>query len=303
MADGPAGLRLSKQYGIDENGMYSIDNSTIETFVELLPKEILDLFQIDKALEERHGEVFDQYCSAIPIGTAIAQSWNDELAEHCGDLVGAEMERFSVDLWLAPALNIHRNPLCGRNFEYYSEDPLISGKMAAAITRGVQNHRGKGVTVKHYVANNQETNRMYSNSIMSERTLRDIYLKGFEIAIKDGKPMTVMSSYNLLNGEHTSSRRDLMEVVLRQEWGFDGVVMSDWVTQGLSDKIDSKYPRANPVGAIAAGNDLMMPGGKLDIADVLAALTEEVKGYRVTREQLETSAGRIITLIKKMKRG
>ena len=303
MADGPAGLRLSKQYGIDENGMYSIDNSTIETFVELLPKEIIDLFQVDKALEERHGEVFDQYCSAIPIGTAIAQSWNDELAEHCGDLVGAEMERFAVDLWLAPALNIHRNPLCGRNFEYYSEDPLISGKMAAAITRGVQNHRGKGVTVKHYVANNQETNRMYSNSIMSERTLRDIYLKGFEIAIREGKPMTVMSSYNLLNGEHTSSRRDLMEVVLRQEWGFDGVVMSDWVTQGLSDKIDSKYPRANPVGAIAAGNDLMMPGGKLDIADVLAALTEEVKGYRVTREQLETSAGRIITLIKRMKRG
>ena len=303
MADGPAGLRLSKQYGVDENGMYSIDNSTIETFVELLPKEILDLFQVDKALEERYGEVFDQYCSAIPIGTAIAQSWNDELAEHCGDLVGAEMERFSVDLWLAPALNIHRNPLCGRNFEYYSEDPLISGKMAAAITRGVQNHEGKGVTVKHYVANNQETNRMYSNSMMSERTLRDIYLKGFEIAIKDGKPMTVMSSYNLLNGEHTSSRRDLLEVVLRQEWGFDGVVMSDWVTQGLSDKIDSKYPRANAVGAIAAGNDLMMPGGKLDIADVLAALTEEVKGYRVTREQLETSAGRIITLIKKMKRG
>ena len=302
MADGPAGLRLSRKYGVDENGMYSLDNKGLEEMAELLPEEALALLQLDKKMEERHGEVFEQYCSAIPIGTAIAQSWNDELAEQCGNLVGSEMERFSVDLWLAPALNIHRNPLCGRNFEYYSEDPLISGKMAAAITRGVQRHKGKAVTVKHFVANNQETNRMYSNSIMSERALRDLYLKGFEIAIREGKPMTVMSSYNLLNGEHTSSRRDLLEVVLRQEWGFDGVVMSDWVTQGLSDKIDSKYPRANPVGAIAAGNDLMMPGGKLDVEDILTALTEEVKGYRVTREQLETSAGRIIELIMKIKR-
>ena len=298
MADGPAGLRLNRQYGVDEKGVFGLDDGNLESVYEMLPEEMIEMLHLKDKKEERHGEVFDQYCSAIPIGTAIAQSFSDEVAQACGSLVGEEMERFHVDLWLAPALNIHRNPLCGRNFEYFSEDPLISGKMAAAITKGVQEHPGKGVTVKHFVGNNQETNRMRSNSIMNERTLRDIYLKGFEIAVKESHPLTVMTSYNLLNGEHTSSRRDLMVDVLREEWGFEGCVMTDWVTQGLSAVEGHKYPMANAPGAIAAGNDLMMPGGRIDLDDLLRAMKEEVKGYRVSREDLETCAAHVIRLVR-----
>lgn len=297
MADGPAGLRLSRQYGVDEKGVYGLDDGSLASVYEMLPEEMIAMLHLKDKKEERNGEVFDQYCSAIPIGTAIAQSFSDEVAGALGSLVGEEMERFHVDLWLAPALNIHRNPLCGRNFEYFSEDPLVSGRMASAITKGVQEHSGKGVTIKHFVGNNQETNRMRSNSIMSERTLRDIYLKGFEIAVKESWPLTVMTSYNLLNGEHTSSRKDLMENVLRREWGFEGCVMTDWVTQNLAAVEGHKYPMANAPGAIAAGNDLMMPGSRTDWEDLLKAMHEEVKGYRVGREDLETCAARVIRLV------
>lgn len=296
MADGPAGLRLNRQYGVDEKGVFGLDDGNLESVYEMLPEEMIEIFHLRDKKEKRNGEVFDQYCSAIPIGTAIAQSFNDEVAQACGSLVGEEMERFHVDLWLAPALNIHRNPLCGRNFEYFSEDPLISGKMASAITKGVQKNPGKGVTLKHFVGNNQETNRMRSNSIMSERTLREIYLKGFEIAVKESHPLTIMTSYNLLNGEHTSSRKDLMEGVLRGEWGFEGCVMSDWVTQGLSAVEEKKYPMANAPGAIAAGNDLMMPGSRQDLDDLLKAMKEEVRGYRVSRGDLESCAAHVIRL-------
>lgn len=300
MADGPAGLRLSRQYGVDEKGVYSLDQDAMAALYELIPEEMLAFLHFDqKEPEERTGRVYEQYCTAIPIGTAIAQSWNIRVARECGDIVGNEMERFGVHLWLAPALNIHRLPLCGRNFEYYSEDPLISGKIAAAITKGTQAHPGCGVTVKHFVGNNQETNRFHSNSVVSQRALRDIYMKGFEIVIKEAAPYTLMSSYNLLNGEHTSQRYDLMETVLRDEWGFGGIVMSDWI----SDKFDHdghKYPGACAHGAIKAGNDIMMPGTRKHYEDLLNALNNAGSEYPLTRAHLEKCAARMIALTWKL---
>lgn len=300
MADGPAGLRLSRQYGVDEKGVYSLDNGSMEEMAELLPEQMLAFLGLDKGQEKRHGEVHDQYCTAIPIGTALAQSWNEEVCEACGDMVGEEMERFGVHIWLAPALNIHRLPLCGRNFEYYSEDPLISGKMAAAVTRGTQKYPGRGVSVKHFCCNNQETNRMHSNSIISQRALRDIYLKGFRIVVEEADPATIMSSYNLLNGEHTSQRHDLIETVLREEWGYRGIVMSDWVS-GNINKPDDKYPGACAAGSIKAGNDIMMPGTEGHHQGLLDALYNADADYPLTREELEKCAARMIELAWRLK--
>ena len=295
MADGPAGVRLSPQYGKDENGVYSLNDGSLAEIAELLPEQMLALLGFGKEKPKRSGTIHEQYCTAIPIGTAMAQSWNPSVCEECGDLVASEMERFGVHIWLAPALNIHRLPLCGRNFEYYSEDPLISGKMAAGITHGVQKHLGCGVSIKHFCCNNQETNRMHSNSQVSQRALRDIYLRGFRIAIEESDPATVMSSYNLLNGEHTSQRYDLLETLLRQEWGYQGIVMSDWVS-GNINKPDDKYPGAVASGAVKAGNDIMMPGTEGHHADMMKALNNEKAAYPITRNDLEKCAARMITL-------
>lgn len=296
MSDGPAGLRLSRRYGKDENGIYSIDNGILDYLEEILPKEALTALGIRRR-KERKGTIYEQNCSAIPVGTALAQSWNPDVCEICGNIVGTELEIYHVDLWLAPALNIHRSLLCGRNFEYFSEDPLVSGKMAAAIIRGVQRHPGKGAVIKHFVCNNQEFNRFHSNSQVSERALREIYLRGFEIAVREGRPMAVMSSYNLLNGIHTSQRRDLLETVLREEWGFDGIVMSDWVTPEPVGADQHKYPSAHTAGAIGAGNDIMMPGTDTDHRMLLEGLHEKDAPYPLTREQLEKCAARMIDLI------
>ena len=295
MADGPAGLRLSRQYGVDEKGVYSMDSGSLAQLAELLPEPMLAFFGAGKQKEERHGEVHDQYCTAIPIGTALAQSWSEEVCDVCGDLVGNEMERFGVHIWLAPALNIHRLPLCGRNFEYHSEDPLISGKMAAAITRGVQRHPGRGVSIKHFCCNNQETNRMHSNSVISQRALRDIYLRGFRIVVDEAEPATIMSSYNLLNGEHTSQRSDLLETILRQEWGYKGIIMSDWVAGNII-KPEDKYPGAFASAAIRAGNDIMMPGAQGHFDDMKNALEDPARSYPLTRAQIEKCAARMIEL-------
>lgn len=299
MADGPAGLRLSRAYGIDEEGIYLLDNGVFDELKDLLPDEVIALLGLKQERPQRNGTIYHQNCTAIPVGVALAQSWSTSVCQECGDLVGAEMECFGIHLWLAPALNIHRLPLCGRNFEYFSEDPLISGRMAAAITLGVQKHPGRGVTIKHYCCNNQETNRMHSNSIVSERALRDIYLKGFQIAIEESAPATVMSSYNLLNGEHTAHRKDLMETVLRDEWGFDGIVMSDWVSGNLNNP-DNKYPGAIASGTIKAGNDLMMPGGPHDHQDLLQALGDQDAAYPLCRSDLERCAARVIMLARRL---
>ena len=296
MADGPAGVRISKKYWVDETGAHSVGNTMLEGLSDFLPKPAAIAGKLLSSSRPKHGaEVKTHYATAIPIGTALAQSWNLKLVEKCGDIVGSEMQEFGVHLWLAPAMNIHRNIRCGRNFEYYSEDPLISGKMAAAITRGVQKHSGCGVTIKHYCVNNQEYNRCFNNSLVSERALREIYLKGYEICIKEAQPMTVMSSYNLLNGVHTNERRDLLEGALRNEFGFKGIVMTDWLI-GSVPNYGTKHPRSCASRIAAAGGEIVMPGCKDDHDDMMAAL----KAGSLTRKQLEINATRLLRVIREL---
>ncbi len=294
MADGPAGLRLSRQYTRDAKGAHAVGESLPESLMELMPGPSAFVIRL-LAGGKRKGEVLEQYCTALPVGTAIAQSWNLALAETCGDIVGDEMERFGVQLWLAPALNIHRDIRCGRNYEYFSEDPLLSGRLAAAITRGVQKHPGRGTTVKHFAANNQETNRYSNSSAVSERAMREIYLRGFAIAVKESQPHALMTSYNLINGVHTAERRDLIEDILRCEFGYEGIVMTDWIIGVLSGKWN-KYPGPNAAKIAAAGNDLTMPGGSGDFKAMMKGLRDGV----VTRRQLEINAARVIRLAKKL---
>ena len=287
MADGPAGLRLSQKCFRDENGIHSLGSTMPETMQNLLTEDERAYMNSMIPQPGEDSEIFEQYATAIPIGTAIAQSWNPLLAERCGDIVGSEMERFGIHLWLAPALNIHRSIRCGRNYEYFSEDPLISGVFAAALTKGVQSHPGCGVTIKHFAANNQETNRYNNNSIVSERALREIYLKGFEICVRLAQPKALMTSYNLLNGKHTSEHRELLEDVLRCE--FDGIVMTDWVTSSDILSADAKYPAPEAYKVALAGNDLFMPGSQQEIDNLTAAL----KNGHITREELIKNATRI----------
>lgn len=297
MADGPAGLRLNTRYKIVDGKIKGLDNP-LAMFADFLDDD-KNLSKEEASKEEMEAPINYVYCTAIPIGTNLAQSWNDELCEECGDIVGEEMEMFGVDIWLAPALNIMRSPLCGRDFEYYSEDPLISGKMAAAITRGVQKHKGCITTIKHFACNNQETNRMRSNSRLSERALREIYLKGFEIAVKESKPKALMSSYNLINGEHSCNSKDLMSFVLRDEWGFDGIVMTDWLvtTDIMSNGQENKHPKASAAGCVKAGNDITMPAMLSDKEDIMKAIDNDNALYPLTRANLQETAKRVLSLI------
>lgn len=297
MADGPAGLRLSQMYYEDEKGVHAFGATMPESVLEFMPKPVA-WFMSRPPKVPKNTEVKYQYATAISIGTAIAQSFNLAFAQLCGDIVGAEMERFGVHLWLAPALNIHRSIRCGRNFEYFSEDPLIGGLFAAAITKGVQAHPGCGTTIKHYAANNQETNRYANNSMVSERAMREIYLRGFEYCVKESQPHALMTSYNLLNGIHTSEHRGLTEDILRSEYGYKGIVMTDWVTGGGMMTKGAKYKEPNAGKVAAAGGDLFMPGCSQDYREVVEAL----KDGTLSRKQLEINASRVYRMAKKLKR-
>lgn len=300
LADGPAGLRLTSKFEVDEEGNIGGDGGFDSLGVM---QEALDSMKPETRLGEKR-KTYYQYCTAIPIATLLAQSWDMELLEECGSIVGEEMEEFGVTLWLAPGMNIHRNPLCGRNFEYYSEDPLLSGMCAAADTRGVQSHPGVGTTIKHFAANNQEDNRSFENNHVSERALREIYLKGFEICIKTARPMSVMTSYNLLNGIHTANRYDLLVSAARDEWGFDGIIMTDWGTTGSMSLFNTrpKYPSSSAALCIQAGNDLIMPGSKEDIEEIVKAVKEggvDVEGLEngfLSPGALQFCAGNILRL-------
>ena len=301
MADGPAGLRLASRYAQTPNGPAAVGADSFADMFEMIPEAMRTAIQatMGGGAKTPEGPVYEQPCTAIPIGTALAQSWDPAVVEACGDLVGDEMERLGVHLWLAPALNLHRSPLCGRNFEYYSEDPLLSGRTTAAMTRGVQKHPGCGVTLKHFCCNNQETNRMHSNSQVSPRALRELYLKGFAIAVREAAPAAIMTSYNLLNGEHTSQRADLMEELLRKEWGYCGLVMTDWVISSFSPD-GQRYPGACASGTIGAGNDLMMPGSPADRDDLLTALRAPSVRYPLTRARLERCGARIVETARRL---
>lgn len=292
MADGPAGLRLDLTYAEDETGIHRVTQELPDGLELFLPLPLRVLMKHKAKVDVKKGVKY-QACTAILTGTAIAQSWNLDLAEQCGDIVGNEMERFRIHLWLAPAFNIQRNPLCGRNFEYYSEDPLISGQMAAAVTKGVQKHPGRGTCIKHFCCNNQEENRTHSNSQVSERTLREVYLKPFEICISESDPVSVMTSNNLVNGIHTAESSDLLKEILRKEWGYQGFVMTDWTIADLANK-DAVYPMTQPALSVKAGNDLFMPGSHKDYLDLLNALSGREASCCLTREEVEFCAANVV---------
>lgn len=306
MADGPAGLRLCTKYKVVDGKVKGMDES-LAGFMEFMDQEQL---QQMAALapkpdeEELAAPVNYTYCIAIPVGTALAQSFSEDVCRMCGDIVGDEMERFGIHLWLAPAMNIQRSPLCGRNFEYYSEDPLVSGLLAAAVTEGVQAHRGCGVTVKHFALNNQETNRMVSNSIAGERAIREIYLKGFEICVKKAQPHAVMSSYNLVNGEHACNSKDIQTCVLRNEWGYQGLVMTDWYAASTmmtsASQRKNRHPSGSPAGCIHAGNDIVMPGMQADLDDIMDALSNKEHRYPITKAELQVTAKRVLETVMKL---
>jgi len=259
LCDGPAGLRISKRAAITADGQ--IKNVDLPfSSLESLPKFVKKFM----AADENKNTLLYQYTTAFPVATALAQTFNTDILYEVGSAIYREMKEYGAVYWLAPALNIHRNPLCGRNFEYYSEDPFLSGIMAAAITKGIQQEDGYYVTIKHFAANNQENNRNFVSSNISERALREIYLRGFEIAVRDGGAKGVMTSYNKINGIWAPSSYDLCTKALRNEWGFDGVVMTDWMSTGKG--------KADNALAMKAGNDLIMPGGKYYKKDMMAGL-------------------------------
>lgn len=289
MVDGPAGVRVNPILH-EKNGGYLSDPREDPIFSKLITA--------DTAPVDLSGSVTRyQYCTALPVASMLAQSWNPELLYQAGELIAAEMELLGVDIWLAPAMNIQRNPLCGRNFEYFSEDPLLTGVCAAALTNGVQSRPGKCVSIKHFAANNQETNRNFHNVHVSERALREIYLRGYEICLKKSKPATVMTALNLINGVHAACDHDLLTDILRREWGFDGIVMTDWGTTGVpGSNQGQKYDCCYASDCIRAGNDLIMPGSKRDLDYLLA----DLENGKLDPEDVRRCGGNILKLLREI---
>ena len=280
MADGPAGLRLQQSYETDRK------TGTIYNAGLLASLENGFLGEPE---HHKDADTYYQYCTAFPVGTVLAQTWDQELLKEFGMAVAEEMEEFHIGLWLAPGMNIQRNPLCGRNFEYYSEDPLLSGIMAASVTEGVQSNGRCGVTIKHFACNNQEDNRMGVDACVSQRALREIYLRGFEIAVKKSAPEAIMTSYNCINGVHAANSKDICTTVARGEWGFEGVFISDWSTTAPEDG-------SVPWKCTEAGNDIIMPGSIKDDKDIREAYAQG----RLTKEDIYSCASRVYALIKKL---
>ncbi|MEM4871058.1 MAG: glycoside hydrolase family 3 N-terminal domain-containing protein [Thermofilaceae archaeon] len=251
---------------------------------------------------KREGDPREYYVTAFPAPTMLAATWNLELVERVGRAMGEEAREYGVDILLAPAINIHRNPLCGRNFEYYSEDPLLSGEVAAAFVKGVQS-AGVGATLKHFVANEQETNRLVIDTIVSERALREIYLKPFEIAVKKSKPWAIMGAYNKLNGKYCVQNEWLLTRVLREEWGFEGLVMTDW------------FAGSSAVEMVKAGTDLIMPGKAHQVApflqqmmpgtplpsrrDEVEELLEAVREGKLSEEVIDARVRTVLSVLEK----
>ena len=280
LCDGPAGLRIQKISTLDKAGnikAVELAMSTFNAFPDFVKKCIVGDPEKDTPLY--------QYTTAFPVTNALAQTWNTELMYTVGKAIYAEMKEYGCTYWLAPAINIHRNPLCGRNFEYYSEDPRLTGVMAAAITKGVQQEKGYYVTVKHFACNNQEDNRNYVSSNLSERALREIYLRAFEETVVEGKAKSFMTSYNRVNGVYSPNSYDLCTKVLRNEWGFDGVVMTDWFSTGGK--------KGDTAVCMAAGNDLIMPGGATFKAEILLGL----RSGKLTKADLRRCCANVLKQI------
>ncbi len=276
MADGPAGLRVMRSYDVDnETGL-------------IYGQGLLSALEGGFFAKDYHREnvtTYHMYATAIPIGTLLAQTWNTGLIEKVGHMVAGEMEEFGISWWLAPGMNIHRNPLCGRNFEYYSEEPVLAGAMGAAMTKGVQSVAGRGTTIKHFACNNQEDNRLHSDSILSERALRELYLRNFEIAVRQAQPKCLMTSYNLINSVPAANSYDLITEVLRNEWDFQGIVMTDWTTTTGGSATSYKCAEA--------GNDLIMPGSQIDVDNIMEAL----QNGSLSRDKARECVARLIAAV------
>ena len=280
MCDGPAGLRVQKISVVDEKDKVKPIEMPIGVF-NTLPKFIRKFMVGDP----NKGKMLYQYTTAFPVANALAQSWNKALMGEVGNAIFREMQEYGCTYWLAPAINIHRNPLCGRNFEYFSEDPYLAGTMATAITKGVQQEEGYYVTVKHFACNNQEDNRMNVSSTVSERALREIYLRGFERCVREGHAKAIMTSYNRVNKVYAPNSYDLCTKVLRNEWGFDGVVMTDWFS--------TKGKGGRNALAMEAGNDLIMPGLGGNKKDILNGVRTGV----ISEEDVRRCCGNVIRAI------